>query len=80
MDGGSTTNNEIAPVRSEAEELAGMVWAFVNAAGGLVEGLDAEVSSLLCRFALLRCHFPTSSFLSEIDRTMISLSICLPIY
>lgn len=27
-----------------AEELAGMVWAFVHAAGGLVEGLDTEVS------------------------------------
>lgn len=27
-----------------AEELARMVWGFVNAAGGLVEGLDTEVS------------------------------------
>lgn len=45
-EGGSTNNNDNTPVRSEAEELAGMVWAFVNAAGGLVEGLDAEVSSL----------------------------------
>lgn len=27
-----------------AEELAGMVWAFVNAAGGLVEGMDTDVS------------------------------------
>lgn len=36
----SSTDNET----QGAEELAGMVWAFVNAAGGLVEGLDAEVS------------------------------------
>lgn len=28
-----------------AEELARMVWGFVNAAGGLVEGLDTEVSA-----------------------------------
>lgn len=28
-----------------AEELAKMVWGFVNAAGGLVEGLDDEVST-----------------------------------
>lgn len=26
-----------------AEELASMVWAFVNTAGGLVHGLDTEV-------------------------------------
>ena len=26
-----------------AEELASMVWKFVNAAGGLVQGLDPEV-------------------------------------
>lgn len=29
-----------------AEELAAMVWAFVNTAGSLVEGLDTEVSKL----------------------------------
>lgn len=28
-----------------AEELAEMVWKFVNAAGGLVDGLDGEVSA-----------------------------------
>lgn len=28
------------------EELAGMVWNFVNAAGGLVQDLDSEVGSL----------------------------------
>lgn len=39
-----------------AEELAGMVWGFVNAAGGLVEGLDDEVSVFF-----LLSFFPLSS-------------------
>lgn len=32
-----------------AEELAAMVWAFVNTAGTLVEGLDTEVCYVLLR-------------------------------
>lgn len=32
-----------------AEELASMVWAFVNTAGSLVEGLDTEVCYALLR-------------------------------
>lgn len=41
---GADDNNGNNNETQGAEELAGMVWAFVNAAGGLVEGLDAEVS------------------------------------
>lgn len=59
----SSSNNNSNPGASSetqgAEELAGMVWGFVNAAGGLVEGLDTEVSSCLLSAALFRllCNF-----------------------
>lgn len=44
-DGSSSNNKNSANSETQgAEELAGMVWGFVNAAGGLVEGLDTEVS------------------------------------
>lgn len=42
----SEANNTAAGVeaRGPAEEVAGLVWNFMNAAGGLVQGLDEEVS------------------------------------
>ena len=37
-------NSETTREAQGVEELASMVWNFVNAAGGLVQGLDSEVA------------------------------------
>jgi dynein light chain roadblock-type len=44
---GSTATSRTAKVQTTAEEYAGLVWGFVQAAGGLVKGLDGEVRCLL---------------------------------
>lgn len=53
-----------------AEEIARMVWGFVNAAGGLVEELDTEVSAAE--------HLPLSSLLPRrgLGHDRSCLSIC----
>lgn len=56
-----------------AEELAAMVWRFVNSAGGLVEELDGEVSSvwlLRCLRAVTRLLVDMSLTLSHVDYRM----------
>ncbi len=47
MNGESSGENENAPTR--AEEVAGMVWTFLGAAGGLVNGLNQDDDLKLLR-------------------------------
>src|SRR5579862_1865289 len=42
-EGSTTATSRTAKVQRTAEEYAGLVWGFVQAAGGLVKGLDGEV-------------------------------------
>lgn len=53
-----------------------MVWGFVNAAGGLVEGLDTEVSSLII-CALLQSWLANK--LSFMRQSRQHLPICLSV-
>lgn len=53
-----------------------MVWGFVNAAGGLVEGLDTEVSSLII-CALLQSWLANKLSFMRGNLDNICLSVCL---
>lgn len=78
VDGSSNNSNPGASSETQgAEELAGMVWGFVNAAGGFVEGLDTEVSSRLP--ALLLCCSTILLSGSDVSLRASYLPVCMSV-
>jgi dynein light chain roadblock-type len=55
----SSTSDEVASGSGDiggVHQLASLVWNFVNASAGLVQGLDAEVTILSCGIIIVRSN------------------------